>query len=98
MKKVVIFGAAGQTGKYIVLKLLDQEDVTLRAFVRDASKLEGLGRAKLDVAIGDALDREDVSKALDDRDILLCSLEGDVFTMARNIIEALPKTPVRRTV
>ena len=50
MKKVVVFGAAGHTGKYITRKMQSMQDV------------------------------------------LLCSLEGDVLTMAKNIVAALPIT------
>lgn len=47
---------------------------------------------------GDALNAEDVRTALEGQDILLCSLEGDVLTMARNIVNALPHTTVKRII
>ena len=34
---------------------------------------------------GDALNEEDVLRAMEGQDILFCSLEGDVLTMAKNI-------------
>lgn len=36
----------------------------------------------------DALNEEDVLRAMEGQDILFCSLEGDVLTMAKNIVVA----------
>lgn len=35
-----------------------------------------------------AMNADDVVKAMDGQEILLCSLEGDVLTMAKNIVAA----------
>lgn len=45
MKKVVVFGAAGHTGKYITRKMQSMQDVELTAFVRDPAKFEGMDMA-----------------------------------------------------
>lgn len=47
---------------------------------------------------GDALNEADVKKAMEGQDILVCSLEGDVLTMARNIVSALKVTSVNRII
>ena len=39
MKKVVIFGAAGHTGKYITEKMKSEKDIELSVFVRNPDKL-----------------------------------------------------------
>ena len=52
----------------------------------------------VNVIQGDALNAEDVKKAMEGQDILLCSLEGDVLTMARNIVNALAVTSVKRII
>ena len=98
MKKVVIFGAAGHTGKYITRKMQSMQDVELTVFVRNPAKFEGMEMAGTRIVQGDALRAEDVKKAMDGQEILLCSLEGDVLTMARNIVAALKETTVRRIV
>lgn len=38
MKKVVIFGAAGHTGKYLTRKMQTMKDVELSVFVRNPKK------------------------------------------------------------
>ena len=35
MKKVVVFGAAGHTGKYITRKMQAEKDIQLSVFVRN---------------------------------------------------------------
>lgn len=98
MKKVVIFGAAGHTGKYITKKMKSEKDIELSVFVRNPAKFEGMDITGVNVIQGDALNAEDVTKAMEGQEILLCSLEGDVLTMARNIVAALEKTSVKRII
>ena len=38
MKKVVIFGAAGHTGKYLTRKMKKTKDVDISVFVRNPAK------------------------------------------------------------
>lgn len=97
MKKVVIFGAAGITGKYITRKML-REGFEVTGFVRNPAKFEGMDVSGMNIIQGDALNAEDVKKAMDGQDVLLCSLEGDVLTMAKNIVAALPETSVKRII
>ena len=98
MKKVVIFGAAGHTGKYLTRKLLREPDVQLSVFVRNPAKFGDMDLDDTHILQGDALKPEDVKRAMEGQDVLLCSLEGDVLTMARNIVSVLTETSVRRIV
>ncbi len=98
MKKVVIFGAAGHAGKYITRKMQSMPDVELTVFVRNPAKFEGMDMTGVNILQGNALNAEDVKKAMDGQDVLLCSLEGDVLTMAKNIVAALEETSVKRII
>ena len=98
MKKVVVFGAAGHTGKYITRKMKAEADIELSVFVRNPAKFGDMDISGVNVIQGDALNPEDVKKAMDGQDILLCSLEGDVLTMAKNIAAALDTTSVNRII
>ena len=98
MKKVVIFGAAGLTGKYITRKMISDSDIELSVFVRKPEKLADIDMTGVNIIKGDALNFEDVKKAMDGQDIMLCSLDGDILTMAKNIVSALKETSVRRIV
>lgn len=98
MKKVVIFGAAGHTGKYLTRKMQKTTDVELTAFVRNPAKFGDMDMTGVRIIQGDALNADDVRRAMDGQDILLCSLEGDVLTMAKNIVSALDATGVKRII
>lgn len=98
MKKVVIFGAAGHTGKYITEKMKAEKDIELSVFVRNPDKFGNMDLTDVNVIQGDALNADDVEKAMEGQEIILCSLEGDVLTMAKNIVSALEKTSVKRIV
>ena len=97
-KKVVIFGAAGITGKYITRKMQAEKEFEVTAFVRNPAKFDGMDVSDIHIIQGDALNADDVEKAMEGQEILLCSLEGDVLTMAKNIVSALPKTTVKRII
>ncbi len=98
MKKVVVFGATGHTGRYITQKMKSEKDIELSVFVRNSEKFGDMDITGVNVIQGDAMNADDVAKAMDGQEILLCSLEGDVLTMAKNIVAALEKTSVKRII
>ncbi|MBU5478388.1 NAD(P)H-binding protein [Eubacterium sp. MSJ-13] len=98
MRKVVVFGAAGHTGKYITEKMKGEQDIELSVFVRNLAKFEGMDMSGVKIIKGDALNADDVKKAMEGQDVLLCSLEGDVLKMAQNIVSALDETSVKRII
>ncbi len=65
MKKVVIFGVAGHTGKYITKKMKEEKDIELSVFVRNLAKFEGMDISGVNVIQGDALNADDVKRAMD---------------------------------
>ena len=75
-----------------------EKDIELSVFVRNPAKFEGMDLTGVNVIQGDALNAEDVRKAMEGQEILLCSLEGNVLTMARNIVSALEVTSVKRII
>ena len=72
MKKVVIFGAAGHTGKYITRKMQKTEGIELSAFVRNPQKFSDMDMTGVNIIQGDALNEEDVLRAMEGQDILFC--------------------------
>jgi len=98
MKKVVIFGAAGHTGKYLTRKMQAMENIELSVFVRNPEKFGDMDMTGVHIITGDALNADDVKQAMSGQEILLCSLEGDVLTMANNIVSALKETSVKRII
>ena len=98
MKKVVIFGAAGHAGKYLTRKMQKTPDVKLSVFVRNPAKFGDMDMSDVNIITGDALHAEDVRRAMEGQDILLCSLEDDVLTMAKNIVATLAESGVKRII
>lgn len=77
-----------------------EEDIELTVFVRNPAKYGDMDLSNVKVIQGDALalDANAVEKAMEGQDTLLCLLEGDVLTMAKNIVAALEKTSVKRII
>jgi putative NADH-flavin reductase len=99
--KVIIFGASGKTGKYLVEQALtDGHEVT--AFVRDESKLD-IAHENLTNFVGDVLTFETVSESLEGQEIVICSLGtsdlGDTTLRTKgtkNIVEAMSVNDANR--
>lgn len=72
MKKVVIFGAAGHTGKYITEKMKSEPEIELSVFIRNPAKFGEMNLNGVNVIKGDALNAEDVKKAMEGQDVLGC--------------------------
>lgn len=71
MMKIVVFGAAGRTGKKVVQEALEEgHEVT--AFVH--SQAEGINHPKLKVVQGDALNKNDVAAAIAGQDVVISTL------------------------
>lgn len=62
MKKIVIFGAAGHTGKYLTRKMQKAADIELTAFVRDPAKFGDMDMTGVNIIQGDALNANDVRR------------------------------------
>lgn len=77
-----------------------EEDIELTVFVRNPAKFGDMDLSNVKVIQGDALalDANAVEKTMEGQDTLLCLLEGDVLTMAKNIVAALEKTSVKRII
>ena len=99
--KLIIFGAAGSTGRQVVEQALKQgHDIT--AFVRNPEKFDPKNE-KLKIVKGDVLDYGTVERAIQGQDAVLCTLGRPPFDKSnlrsngtRNIIRAMEKTGVKR--
>lgn len=67
MKRVVIFGATGNTG-LCALNSAIHEGLGVRVFVRDVEKIPSTVRDKVEPVVGDVTNADQVSNAIRDRD------------------------------
>jgi putative NADH-flavin reductase len=105
MKKILVFGASGGTGRNIVSQALDQgHDVT--AFVRVPGKV-GIQHPRLREAFGDAAnDAQSVMRAIPGHDVVIGALgvgksfvpNGLIESSMRNVVTAMEAAGVRRLV
>ena len=98
MKKVIIIGASGSLAQYVIEALKQLEDVTLTLLVRNKNRLSKSAAADCTVIEGDALIYNDVKKAVNGQEIVYINLAGDLETMAKNIVDAMRETGVKRLI
>jgi len=97
--KLVVFGSTGSIGRELLKQALEQGH-TVTAFARDPAKFD-IKHTNLQVIQGDAMDLASVEKAVQNQEVVLCSLgAGRKDTVrsegTRNIISAMEKVGVRR--
>ncbi|XP_029661196.1 flavin reductase (NADPH) [Formica exsecta] len=73
MKRIVIFGATGNTG-LCSLRSAVENDLDVRAFVRNEAKVPENLKSKIESVIGDVTNAEQVAKAVADRDAVVVVL------------------------
>ena len=68
----LVVGATGQTGKHIVSELV-KKNIPVRALVRDLEKARNILPSEAELVLGDVLDKESITSAISDCNILLCA-------------------------
>lgn len=102
-KRIVIFGSTGGTGQELVKQGLNA-NYKVTAFARSPEKLN-ISDTNLKVIKGDVLNFEDVNKAVENQDIVLCCIgmppsdKSMLRTKATvNIIKAMEKQGMKRLI
>ena len=98
MTKVLILGANGQIARVAVELFLQRPDVHLTLFLRRPQRLQGMPADRVEVVEGDALDRKALEAAMVGQDVVYANLAGPLEQMARNIVEAMHITGLRRLI
>lgn len=101
--KLVVFGASGRTGKEIVKQALAQ-GYEVTAYVRDPSKMT-LEHDDLHITTGDIYDYSTVTQAIQEQDVVICSLGTNDLGKATvrsegtaTIIKAMKENHVNRLI
>lgn len=98
MTKVLILGANGAVSKAAINSFLENTSYTLRLFLRDANRLPDYASDRIRVREGDATNFEDVNRAMEDVDIVLASLSGELDKEAQTIVDAMNENNVKRLI
>src|SRR5688572_3900813 len=99
--RLIIFGSTGSVGRLLVEQAL-QDNHLVTAFLRDPAKLP-ISHSNLKVTRGDVLDYHSVENAIENQDVVLCTIgagsKGNLRAEGtRNIIRAMENNGVKRLI
>lgn len=96
--KILILGATGSLGRYVIDELLKEQSVKLMLYVRNPAKVEKFKSDRVEVIKGDVLDEGALKDALDGVDAVYAGLAGELEAMARTLVAAMDAKGVKRLV
>lgn len=104
MMKIIVFGATGGVGKSVVQQGIDA-GLEVTAFVRTPARLE-ITHKNLNVIQGDAFNKEEVSEAISNHDVVVSCLGSskgmkkseELQNMTKHIVEGMKEHNVDRIV
>ncbi|RWS48250.1 hypothetical protein CKA56_15195 [Arcobacter venerupis] len=99
MKNVLILGANGQIAKEVIKLFLEEADIKLTLFLRQAQRLRFLdNNSQICIIEGDVLNLSDLEKAMENKDVVYANLAGDLENHAKNIIKAMKNTGLQKLI
>ncbi|MCT6869832.1 MAG: NAD(P)H-binding protein [Apibacter sp.] len=96
MKKVIIIGATGSLAKFVINAISSIDGISLTLFMRNRQKLHN--SENVIVIEGDAMNYEEVRKAISGQDIVYLNLAADLEPMTKNIVRAMRENNVNRII
>ena len=96
--KVLLLGASGSLGGYVIEELLRVDGVNLRLYARGIKKLEKFKSDSTELMQGDAEDEARLVEALSGVNAVYAGLAGSLEMMASTLVSAMKKSGVKRVV
>ncbi|MCI1554302.1 MAG: NAD(P)H-binding protein [Levilactobacillus sp.] len=96
MMKILILGAHGQIAQLVRTRLLAETNATLTLYLRQATRLNAVDAQRETVVEGDVNDYATLKAAMAGQDLVLADLGGTFEPMAKNIVQAMEETGVKR--
>jgi len=96
--KILLLGASGSLGGYVIEELLGVDGVNLRLYSRDIKKLEKFKSDSTELMQGDAKDEARLVEALSGVNAVYAGLAGSLEMMASTLVSAMKKSGVKRVV
>lgn len=96
--KILLLGASGSLGSYVIDGLLSVESVNLLLYARDVKKLEKFKSDRVLLMQGDVLDKAKLKEALNGMDSVYAGLAGSLEAMASSLVGAMKEAGVKRLV
>jgi uncharacterized protein YbjT (DUF2867 family) len=98
LSNVLILGANGGIARHAIDLFLIETDARLTLYLRDSNRLKNMESNRVRVIEGDVLDIEKLKEAIIGKDVVYANLAGDLEQMAKNIVEAMDATGVKRLI
>lgn len=98
MTKVIIVGASGSLALVVVEALKKLKNASLTLFVRNKKRLPAKIAEGCAVIEGDAMQYQSIKAAVTSQDIVYINLAGNLDAMAKNIVQAMKETGVKRVI
>lgn len=98
--KVLILGATGSLGKYVIEALLHKnQNIELILYARNSGRLKNyVTHSQIKIIDGDVLDTNKLTQALQGVNAVYAGLAGDLSNMAKSLITAMNAAQVKRLV
>jgi uncharacterized protein YbjT (DUF2867 family) len=98
MTNVLILGAAGSLARVAARYLLDNSDVSLTLYLRQADRLKNPDPSRVMIIEGDVLNTRRLQDAMSGQDIVYANLAGNLKQQALSIVKAMKTTGVKRLI
>lgn len=98
MSNVLIIGANGGIARHAIDLFLNDTDAGLTLYLRNSSRLKNMESNRVRVMEGDVMDIENLKEAMTGQDVVYANLAGHLEEMAKNIVEAMYASGVKRLI
>jgi len=98
LSNVLILGANGSIARHAIDLFLNETDAQLTLYLRNSHRLRNINSNRVRIIEGDVLDIEKLKEAMIGQDVVYANLAGDLERMAKNIVEAMNATGVKRLI
>ena len=98
IKKVIVIGATGSLARYVIEALKQLGNVEITLFARNKRGLSDILSKDCNVIEADAMNLNDVKKAVAGQDIVYVNLAGNLEAMGKNIVRTMKETGVKRII
>ena len=96
--KILLLGATGSLGGFVIDELLKNEKAELILYVRNPAKAKKFENERVKIVVGDANDTPNLTTALQGVDAVYAGLAGDLENLANSVVSAMKKAGVERIV
>ena len=98
MKNIIIIGASGNISSKVIDILVKKDNIKLTLFLRNKNRLKNEDISSCKIIEGDALNFQDLKKAISGQDIVYVNLAGNLSLMSQNIVRAMKETGVKKVI